>query len=384
MSASHTIPTPSFDDPIVRDVLELEKFRHGPSVSTVHPSLFREVKNVFHLLESLQSARIEGNRTTVEDLAASEAFGTATETEPLREIHNLVDAMQWIEREFEAQSTRVIDEAFLCELHRLTVKNLRTPEQGGDGDTNPGKIRSSQVYITRSTHVPPLPHLVPKFIAEFVSFINCPIDPQWEVLRIAVAHHRFTHIHPFVNGNGRVARLVTYAMLVRARFGSGGIHMLNPSGVFCLDRTRYMQSLNWADSGLECDVLEWCRFMISGMRREFEKTYSLLDASTVVATLFEPVLDDAVAIGRVSAHDGNILRALAGEPLQTASADFFKRWYPGVAPSRVSFHIRRLKEAGLIAPWPTEQSRKYVLQLSGSLTVTAMFRQLQRLGFVEA
>jgi len=84
------IPTPLFDDAVVDDILALEANRARINVGSVHPFVFSSVKHVFHLLESLHSARIEGNRTTVEDLAEAEATGNTTETEALREIHNIM------------------------------------------------------------------------------------------------------------------------------------------------------------------------------------------------------------------------------------------------------------------------------------------------------
>ena len=61
------IPTPSFSDNIVQDIIKLEQLRGRNVASNVHPKLFRQLKQIFHIIESLASARIEGNHTTIVD-----------------------------------------------------------------------------------------------------------------------------------------------------------------------------------------------------------------------------------------------------------------------------------------------------------------------------
>ncbi|MBK9184422.1 MAG: Fic family protein [Ignavibacteria bacterium] len=138
--------------------------------------MFADIKQVYHLLESLGSARIEGNRTTIDELVEAAVNGVSDSTEGLREISNLEDAMSWIESVFAEESHRRIDHSFLQELHRLTVKNLRPPEVGGEGDPSPGRYRSGNVAITGTSFVPPPGLDVPELMDRFISFINEPID----------------------------------------------------------------------------------------------------------------------------------------------------------------------------------------------------------------
>jgi Fic family protein len=378
------IPTPLFDDAVVDDILALEANRARIVVGSVHPFVFSSVKHVFHLLESLSSTRIEGNRTTVEDLAEAEATGNATDTEALREVHNIDDAMRWVEAEFETDAQRQIDAPFLNELHRLVVKNLRLRAEGGEGDERPGRMRSSQVYITNARFVPPTPTELPALVEELVEFINTSVPNRQELLRIAVAHHRFTHIHPYANGNGRVARLLTYAMLIRAGLRVHEWHILNPSAALCLDRAAYMHHLGAADSGNTSDMLAWCRFLLRGLRRDIDKAMQLLDASTVIDTLLTPVITSAESSGMIANHDARIMRALARETNQSATAPFFRQWFPDASQARLSQHIARLKRDGLIVAWPNTSSRLYVLNISGKRTIRALFGRLAELGFVSA
>jgi len=83
-----------------------------------------------------------------------------------------------------------------------------------------------------------------------VGFINQQDPPKYGLMEIALAHHRFGGIHPFGNGNGRVVRLLTYALLLKYGFNvSTGKRVLNPTAVFCNDRERYYAVLSAADKG---------------------------------------------------------------------------------------------------------------------------------------
>lgn len=69
---------------------------------------------------------------------------------------------------------------------------------------------------------------------ELLDFVNKEDSPKYDLLKIAIAHHRFVWIHPFENGNGRVVRLFTYALLLKFIFKSRD-RIVNPTAVFCSD-----------------------------------------------------------------------------------------------------------------------------------------------------
>ena len=374
------IPLPSFDDNIVVDILALEQLKVMPSGGTTHPEVFAELKSVFHLLESLGSARIEGNRTTVEELVDATVRGERDSPEALREIANIEDAMLWIERVFQLEHRADIDHAFLCELHRIVVKNLRTPAEGGEGDVKPGAFRAGDVRITGSSHVPPPGALLPAHIDELVRFINQTVEPSMELLRIAMAHHRFVHIHPFRNGNGRVVRLLTYAMLIRARFRVDAGRLINPTAVFCHDRQAYIQALSAADEGTDSALLEWCSFVIGGLRRELSTVHAMMDASTLIPQILLPTLQEAHRRALISATELKVLNDIL--TLQVVDASLFKAYYPGRSAASISQVIARYKRRGLIASMPTATSRRYVIRVASPLLLRPLIDVLDRAGYL--
>lgn len=94
-----------------------------------------------------------------------------------------------------------------------------------------------------------------------VEFINHDDHTQFDLIKDAVAHHRFVWIHPFSNGNGRVARLLTYAMMAKQGFvDATGVRVLNPTAVFGSNREEYYDALAQADSLKDQDILAWVEY----------------------------------------------------------------------------------------------------------------------------
>ena len=114
---------PSFDSPLVDALTELELLRHLRLETDVHPILFAQLKAVFHMLESLGSARIEGNHTTLADYVESKVEGTQSSTDQLKEINNIEAAMEYID-EYLSNGDE-ITEYFIRELHSLAVVGLQ-------------------------------------------------------------------------------------------------------------------------------------------------------------------------------------------------------------------------------------------------------------------
>lgn len=207
--------------------------------------MFFQLKALFHTLESLGSARIEGNHTTLADYIDSKVEGKAESTDQLLEIANIEKAMDYIEEVIKLGAD--LTEHTIRELHAMTVMGLRR-----EGDKTPGAYREGAVRIAQAEHLPTEGVLVPQYMQELVSFINRDDSPKYALMKVALAHHRFGWIHPFGNGNGRVVRLLTYALLMKYGFivNTGG-RVLNPTAVFCNDRDKYYTMLGLVDTGTQ-------------------------------------------------------------------------------------------------------------------------------------
>ena len=157
------------------------------------------------MLESLGSARIEGNRTTLAEIIENRLEGASSADEKIREIINMEEAMNFIDQNVQNVP---LNQEFISELHRLTVRDL-TPPPKGEGDITPGVYRQMNVTIAGSNHKPPEYLQVNDYMDELIRFIQQSDLPKYDLIKTAIAHHRFVWIHPFVNGNGRAVRLFT-------------------------------------------------------------------------------------------------------------------------------------------------------------------------------
>ena len=357
--------TPPYDSSLTRTVFELQYLRRQRLGGTTPPPIFFQLKQFFHLLESIESARIEGNRTTIAE-AVDAQVEESSEREDLREILNIEGVMSFIEQNITPGST--ISSAFVRELHKRVVVDLKR-----EGDKTPGQYRKGNVQITQSSHTPPDGAQVQSYLDEFFEFINAPQDPVYDLIRIALAHHRFAWIHPFTNGNGRVVRLLTYAMLVAKAFDVGQGRILNPSAVFCADRNKYYDKLAAADSGADGALLGWCEYVLEGLQAELTKIDKLLEYGFLAERILRPAVRHSLERKVITELEAKILEvAIANVPFQASD---IKSLTPGKIPAERSRILARMKENHLIEPI-APNSRKYAIRFSRSLLSRGLIHAL--------
>ncbi len=161
--------------------------------------------------EAVLSSQIEGTQSSLNDLLQLEANGSETgEATDAWEVSNYVTAMNYgLERLAELPiSTRLIRE-----IHERLMQNVRGQNQ------QPGEIRTSQNWIgpqgsalSDALFIPPPPHEVPAVLGELEKFIHAKSDIP-PLLKIGLIHAQFETIHPFLDGNGRVGRLLITFLL---------------------------------------------------------------------------------------------------------------------------------------------------------------------------
>ncbi|HED4459948.1 Fic family protein [Pasteurella multocida] len=364
---------PSFESDLIDVLTELEKLRTLRLSGDVHPVIFLQLKSIFHMLESLGSARIEGNHTTLADYVESHLDSQTTSSEQLEEIRNIENAMRFIDEHLKVGEP--ISELFIKELHALTVTGLAK-----EGDKTPGQYRTHQVAIAQSSHLPPESIFVPAYMGELVEFINNNDKPKYDLMKIALAHHRFGWIHPFGNGNGRTVRLLTYALLVKYGFNvQAGGRVLNPTAVFCSDRNRYYEMLSQADKGTEEDLEAWCTYVLSGISRELQKVDKLTSQQFLNENILFPAIQYSQKRQFINEDEAKILR-FAVEQREFKAGDLAKIFSKMNANQR-TYQIKKLVESGFISPLE-ENSRIYIPNFSQSYLIRGVIYALRENGFI--
>jgi len=318
--------SPSFDSDLTDTLMELNHLRKLELYGSTVPWTFFQLKEVFHLLESVGSARIEGNRTTISEYVEQKIEQNNNETERFSEIANIESAMNYIEEHIKTGTE--ISHHFIRELHHLSVSNL-----GDEGDRTPGSYRTWNVQISKSEHTPPEHHLVQGYMDELLDFINKVEPGKYDLLKTAIAHHRFTWVHPFGNGNGRVVRLLTYVLLIKYGFNVKDGKLLNPTAVFCNDRDFYYSMLSKADTGKDESLLEWCNYVLSGILEEIAKVNKLLDFNYLSKNILIPTINYSVERGVLNEKEETILKLCI--PLQSFKTSDLTRILPKVTSRQI-------------------------------------------------
>lgn len=333
-------PTPRFDSDLTRLILKLEPYRNENFRNGATPSVwFEGLKAIFFILESVASARIEGNRATVAEYVASVENETPEDASPerIREIGNLVAGLKFIETQL---GDGAASQMAIRELHKIAVNNLSV---ANEGDRTPGDYRKTNVRIANSKHAPPDAGDVPSYVARLVDWLNEPSDDLYDLIKIARSHWAFAWIHPFGNGNGRTARLFTCALLRKYGFVPDGL-LVNPSGFFCVERENYYRFLALADSGRENDVEAWSVFFLRNLHREIENAYRLTRKEFVVDEIFKPAFDAALRANVLTKEEVAVLtKALELETVRLSDVAQSPREKDVF--SRV---MRKLRERGLL------------------------------------
>jgi Fic family protein len=366
---------PSFGSSLTDLILELDYLRKKQLGGSTHPKVFFQLKHIFQTLESIGSARIEGNNTTIAEYIETKLEDARSVPQSIREIKNIENAMAFIEENVKEYP---INRAFISEIHKMIVDGLLPPPDG-EGDHTPGLYRKSNLKIARSNHLPPDWMVVEDYMSELFNFIDRTDSPKYDLLKSAIAHHRFVWIHPFGNGNGRTVRLLTYAMLVKTGFNVNVGRIINPTAVFCSNRNDYYNNLALADAGTDTGILSWSEYVLKGLKEEIEKIDKLSDYKYLRKEILIPSLNNSLERRYITETESQILKKTVDK--QAIQASDIKEFFEGKADAEVSRQIRKLIKKKMLIP-ETEGSRKYVIRFDNSYLLRSIIKSLGEKGFL--
>ncbi|MBX3323165.1 MAG: Fic family protein [Phycisphaeraceae bacterium] len=156
--------------------------------------------------EAVLSSQIEGTQATLRDVATFEATSTTDRPDDVEEVCNYVDALNHARATIADRAGLPLSTRLLCDVHRLLMRGVR-----GE-DKLPGEIRRSQNWIGGSRpgnarFVPPPHEEVAPALAALEKWIHSD-DPLPPLVKAGLAHVQFETIHPFLDGNGRIGRML--------------------------------------------------------------------------------------------------------------------------------------------------------------------------------
>lgn len=217
--------------------------------------------------EAVYSSRIEGTQSTLGELLAAEA-GAAVERSPddLREVGNYVIALEYgIGR----LKTLPLSLRLVRELHEKLMTGVRGQH------ATPGEFRRTQNWIGRpgdtlaqASYVPPPPDSLGAHLSAWEKFLHDRMLPP--LIHVALVHYQFEAIHPFLDGNGRVGRLlITLELCERGVLPAPLLYL---SAFFEATREDYYDGLRGISE--KGDWLSWLQYFLNGVARQAEDAVS--------------------------------------------------------------------------------------------------------------
>lgn len=316
--------------------------------------MLTSLRETARLAATHYSTQIEGNRLTQtqvqETLAGARFPGRERDVTEVRNYYRAIEEVEIL-----AQRPGPITEADIRHIHGLVIEGRASPTAYRDGQNIiSDSLSGSIVYL------PPEASDVPTLMAELVAWVNVELEKGELPAPIvaALAHYQYATIHPYYDGNGRTARLLTTLILHQSGYGLKGIYSLEE--YYARNLTGYYEALavgpshNYYFGRAEADVTGFIAYFCSGM-----------------SEAFAAVRTQAVQAARRGAEDHSpLLRRL--DPRQRRLLDLFRRRaaattgeiaaHLGLSPRTAAVLCRGWLSGGFLSLQdPSRKSRAYRL-----------------------
>lgn len=230
--------------------------------------------------EALLTSQIEGTQATLTDLFDEEAGFKVSNTDDVEEVTNYLRAFRLVQEQLRNPKGLPISVRLLCDAHRLLLNGVR-----GSGK-QPGELRRSQNWIggTRpgnAVFVPPPPENVPQLLTDMERFIHDDATDLPPMVKVALIHAQFETIHPFLDGNGRIGRLLIAALF--EHWGLLAEPLMYLSSYLKKHQAEYYRRLS--NIRTEGDWEAWVTFFLEGVCvAAADAEHSIIGVASLVAT----------------------------------------------------------------------------------------------------
>lgn len=259
------------------------------------------------LKEATQSSKIEGTQTNIEEALLDKEDVPLDKRDDWEEVQNYINAMN---AAIKALDQLPFSSRLIRETHRVLMQGVRGSKK------QPGEFRSSQNWIGGASindaiFVPPVHTSIQELMADIEKFVHDDNKYFPELLKIGIVHYQFETIHPFLDGNGRVGRLMIPLYLV-----SKGIlrkPILYLSDFLERNRTLYYDNLMRARE--KNDIDQWLKFFLVGI---IETAKNGIETFDNILGLQKKVEEKIQTLGSRAANAQKVVNQLYHRPIVNA------------------------------------------------------------------
>lgn len=295
-------------DETINELLEKASFKLGElnSFSRLVPDT--DMFIIMHIFkEAVKSSLIEGTQTNIEEALIEEKEVNPEKRDDWREVNNYVSA---INTAIEELKSLPLSNRLIRNTHKILLSSGRGEHK------NPGEFRKSQNWIGGASladalFIPPAHTELPELLSDLELFLHNTEIKIPHLIRIALAHYQFETIHPFLDGNGRIGRLLITLYLV-----STGVlekPLLYLSDFLEKNKTIYYDNLTFVRT--KNDLGQWIKFFLTGIIQTAEMGVSTLDKIINLKTSIER--NKILMMGKRAKHGAIFLHALFSKPVAT-------------------------------------------------------------------
>lgn len=294
-----------WDSPLLNKLLEKAAIKLGElnSFARMIPNIDLYIQ--LHVAkEAVISSKIEGTQTKIEEALLAIEDIQPERRDDWQEVNNYITALSSSIAQLDSLP---LSSRLLRDSHALLMQGVRGEQK------QPGEFRTSQNWIggtslTDATFIPPQHQLIPELMSDLEQFLHNDEIYVPDLIKIAIAHYQFETIHPFLDGNGRVGRLMITLFLV-----SQGIldkPLLYLSMFFEKNRSSYYDKLSAVRT--KNDLLNWISFFLIGIEETAAKAVKTLSHVLELKERTEKLID--AEFGRRSIAAKVLLSGLFHEP----------------------------------------------------------------------
>lgn len=309
------IPSKYFLTPKISQLLSsIEASNEVINSISIPPEIEINIRRQSILKSSLYSARIEGNPLTLNDITMH-----PSKDQKKREVFNILKAFQFAQK----RGARDITQSMILELYKKVMEGLSEAK---------GVLRTEQSAIFNTAgiaiYMPPPPRQIPNLIEKLISFTNSQKE-LFVPIRASLTHYTFEKIHPFLDGNGRIGRLLLQAVLEKGGYGMKGL--LTIEEYLDNNRSEYYRALEET----ERDVTGYVEFLLEAISQTASAAKELVLQKQKVSP------EDYLLPRRAE-----ILNVIKDHRI--VNFDMIRRRFLAVNERTLRYDLKRLVDAGFI------------------------------------